>query len=286
VTPDEAHRHRGYEFGREALRSGHGVLDIAHAHQVGLHELSRSVTLDADDLLAAGAFLVECMSPFELNHRCARDGNDALRRLNESLETEVRRIAHALHDEAGQLLASVHIALGEATKAAPGGLRPQLERVNWLLARVENELRNLAHELHPTVLDDFGLEAALEQLAEKVGLRHALDVRVDCRIQERLPPPIEVVLYRTVQEALNNVARHARARTVQVVLARTPDGVSCSVRDDGLGMPAGPVPDGNGLGLIAMRERLAAVGGLLQVDSTPHRGTTLRAAVQLAGGPR
>jgi signal transduction histidine kinase len=285
VRPDEAHRSAGYEFGREALDAGRGVLDVAQAHQAALHELSRSVMLDADDLHAAGAFLVECLSPFELNHRCARDGNDALRRLNESLENEVRRIAHALHDEAGQLLASVHIALADVSTALPEPARPRLEQVSWLLTRIESELRHLAHELHPTVLDDFGLEAALEQLADAIERRHGLVVRVQTRLRERLPPPIEVVLYRTVQEALNNVVRHAQAHHVDILLSRTADGVTCSVRDDGVGLHPGPLP-ASGLGLLAMRERLAAIGGALQLDSTPRHGTTLRAAVQLAGGVR
>src|SRR5439155_9428657 len=102
-------------------------------------------------------FLAESLSPFEMTHRSFQDAIAALRRLNEMLEEEARRIAHALHDEAGQLLVSVHLAVKEIADGLPPRARDQLMKIRAPLGEVERHLRRLSHELRPTVLDDLGL---------------------------------------------------------------------------------------------------------------------------------
>jgi signal transduction histidine kinase len=221
---------------------------------------------------------------------------DGLRRLNQMLEQEAKRIAHALHDEAGQLLASAHIALDEAVRELPARHRPAIQRVKNLLDQSELQLRNLAHELRPTILDNLGLLAALEFLADGVSKRTRLDIRVEGTAINRLPPGSDTALYRIAQEALNNVVKHARAGRVEIKVWPEAGEVRCSIRDDGIGFDQEALPDrrgDRGLGLIGIQERLHALGGAFYIHSAPGRGTELvvtipmevrDAAQNIAGG--
>ena len=168
----------------------------------------------------AGDFALECLSPFEMAHRAVREANAALRGLNDHLEEQTRRISRELHDQAGQLLASVYLALDDLARDVPDDVGERLLAVKGLLDRIEEQLRRLSHELRPMILDDLGLVAALEFLSVGVrGAARARDPRAGSS-EERLPGPIETVLYRIVQEALNNVAKHARAATVTIAVSR------------------------------------------------------------------
>ena len=209
---------------------------------------------------------------------------EALRRLNETLEEEAKRIAHALHDEAGQLLASVHIALeGIARELAPSASR-RLKAVKGLLDQIEAHLRQLSHELRPTILDDLGLLPALEFLADGVSKRAKLPVTVGGTTIGRLPAAVETALYRIVQEALNNATRHARASRTTIRLEQNGQLIRCLISDDGIGfdVPATINRKGHtGLGLIGIRERLNSVGGNCQIISAPGQGTTLQVEIPL-----
>src|SRR5216117_1665296 len=156
-------------LGRHGLADGLGVLDIAAAHygalQRALSTHARRAIPEAV-IRAANEFFTECLSPFEMSHRGAREGARAWQRLNEALENEAKRIAHALHDEAGQLLASVHFAVADMAGELPPQSRARLKEVKALLNRIDTELRNLSHELRPIVLDRLGLLPALQFLAE------------------------------------------------------------------------------------------------------------------------
>lgn len=203
---------------------------------------------------------------------------EALRHLNEGLEEEVKRIAHALHDEAGQLLASVHIGLAEVARDLPSHTAQRLEDVRGLLDKIEEQLRHLSHELRPTILDDLGLRPALEFLADGVSRRTGLQIAVDGSPGRRLPAPTETALYRIVQEALTNVTKHAQATRVSIRFMRSRRLLRCVVRDDGVGfdVPAVLTRWGSrGLGLTGIRERLHAVGGTLDIVATPRGGTEL-----------
>jgi signal transduction histidine kinase len=275
----EASLSGGYEFARRAMADGRSVLEMAEVH----HEALRRALAGADDagtLLAQAVNLfAACLSPFEMSHRGAQEGTRALRRLNDVLEGELKRIAHALHDEAGQLLASVHIAIADIAGEVPADLRPRFSEVERLLKQIEVELRNLSHELRPTMLDNLGLLPALEMLAEKVSRRTGLAVSVAGERGARLPPAAETALYRIVQEALNNAVKHANAKSVKIELRHLPLRVACTVRDDGKGFAV--KQSVQGLGLIGIRERLKALGGSLRVESEPRRGTTLRVEIPL-----
>jgi signal transduction histidine kinase len=140
-------------------------------------------------------------------------------------------------------------------------------------------VRQLAVELRPKALDDFGLVAALERLAESFAEQTGIAVGFESTLPaERLATEIETALYRIVQEMLTNIIKHARARSVSIVLGRKRDGVTVVVEDDGVGFDPARTRD-DGLGLIGMRERVALVGGRLTIESRPGAGTTFVAEV-------
>jgi signal transduction histidine kinase len=210
----------------------------------------------------------------------------ALRRLDEKLEEEAKRIAHALHDEAGQFLACVHIALEEIARDLPPRSRQQIQEVRGLLDKVEGQLRRLSHELRPTILDDLGLLPALEFLADGVSKRAGLPISLEGRRDGRLPAAIETAFYRVVQEALNNATKHAQAKRAWVRIQRESGVVRCSIKDDGVGfdVTAMTAKKGQaGLGLLGIRERIAVLGGTLQIHSEPGRGTEMVITVPLGG---
>jgi PAS domain S-box-containing protein len=203
---------------------------------------------------------------------------EALRRLNEMLEERAKRIAHALHDEAGQVLASVYLAVAELARELPPAARARLGRISQLLDRVDEQLRHLSHELRPTILDDLGVLPALEFLVEGVSKRTGLRITVEGSTEGRLSPPTETAVYRIVQEALSNVAKHAQATRVSVRLRREGNGIRCSVTDDGIGFDVPGVlarRGERGLGLIGIQERLQTLGGALEIRSASGRGTEL-----------
>jgi signal transduction histidine kinase len=272
---------QGYDLARQALVEGHGVLDIADIHHRALQQLCVESPRDVGLMWAAGDFFAECLSPFEMSHRGAQEGTRALRHLNQFLEGELKRIAHALHDEAGQLLASVHIELADIASELPPPTRLRFEKVERLLTQIEVELRNMSHDLRPTVLDNLGLVPALEFLAERVAKRNGLNVSVIGGAGERLPTTVETALYRIVQEALNNAVKHAKASSIKIELQRTPLKVACRVRDDGLGFDVHRQSGDHGLGLLGIRERLNVLGGSLHLTAEPRHGTTLLAEIPL-----
>lgn len=280
---DEAPLNHGYELARQAMVDGCGVLEIAAVHHLALRRLLAESPSDDRLLWAAGDFFAECLSPFEMSHRGAQEGTRALRHFNEVLEGQMKRIAHALHDEAGQLLASVSIAVVDVASELPPQQRIRFKEVEQLLKQIEIELRNLSHDLRPTVLDNLGLVPALEFLAEKVTKRTGLKVSVNGDDSTRLPAAVETALYRIVQEALNNAVKHAHASSVRIELLRTSSTVACSVSDDGQGFDAQRQQSVHGLGFVGMRERLNALGGSLRLTTEPRRGTTIQAEIPLGG---
>lgn len=269
----------GYEIGRQALASGLGILDM-----VSLHERAvASLAAEHANLGQAGSFLLESLSPFEISYRSVDEANAALRRLNETLEAEAGRIAHALHDQAGSILATATLELDMATKdLSPGGSQ-RLSDVRRLLSETGEQLRHLSHELRPTILDDLGLRPALEFLAEGVERRTGLKVKVSGQLRERLPVAAEIAVYRISHEALNNVLRHAgNTPTVSIRIEQLPSGCRCVISDDGPGFDVDAVlaPGGRrGLGLLGMRERANAVGGTCGIESAPGKGTSIDVVV-------
>lgn len=276
-----------YEVGRLALTSEVGLLDMAELHHMAL---SKILTANLGQggvpvgLADASQFLAESLSAYEMAYRGYRDAVAGLRCVNEALEQEVRRIAHAVHDEAGQLLVVVHLAMAEISRELPPAAQNKVKDVTGLLRKVEEQLRELSHGLRPTILDDLGLVPAIRLLTEGVSKRFGLLIHVESRLDFRLLPSVETALYRIVQEALNNITKHAGARNVWIVLDGAPKKVVCTIRDNGVGfdVPTRLKQRGNrGLGLIGIQERLSALGGTLHIESEPGSGTHLRVTVPM-----
>jgi signal transduction histidine kinase len=197
-----------------------------------------------------------------------RSRGKLLERVIAAQEDERRRIARELHDETCQTLAALALAVR-------GGRPAEAES---LVGRSLDGIRALIYDLRPGVLDDLGLTAAIRWLADRHLTTRGIAVR--CEIEEpsgRLRPEVETALFRAVQEALVNVARHAEAEAVLIQVGPEGGQLRIEVEDDGRGFDpeavGTPSPDGRGLGLLGMRERLALVGGKAELDSAPGRGT-------------
>lgn len=200
-------------------------------------------------------------------------------------EGERKRIARELHDDTGQALTSILVRLRLLEKTvADEGVRQNVEELRELTSNALDSVRRMAVDLRPSALDDLGLVPALHSYAEKYSTAWPIKVTFSAEgLKKRLPTNVELVLYRIVQEALTNVAKHSGASTVEINLRRRSNTVTVAVYDDGKGFDIREVTrtDGSGLGLFGMRERLALVGGAIDIESAPGRGTTIIARVPL-----
>jgi len=279
-----------YELGRRALTEGKSLVEIASLHHQALQGLIREEKDEKsrDDLLRTSSdFLAECLSPYEMAHRGFQDAVKALRQLNETLEEEIKRIAYAVHDEAGQLLVAVHLALAEVARDLPKAQQEKVGNIEGLLNQVEKHLRRYSHELRPTILDDLGWIAAIRFLAEGISKRADLPIHIQATVSGRLPTAVETALYRTVQEGLTNAVKHAKASHIWIRAWKEKLALCCSIRDDGAGFDSQQVqtePGRKGLGLVAMRERVSAIGGTLRIESCRGQGTELLIRVPLEDG--
>jgi signal transduction histidine kinase len=231
-----------------------------------------------DDLRLTESFATRAAVAVAQSHRVA---GDALRRVVEAQELERRRLARELHDQTGQELTGVLLGLKAVEEALdPEALARAVAAVREQVVETLHDVRRLAVELRPKVLDDYGLVAALERLtqtvAEQTGLAFDLEAQLG---DERLPSEIETALYRMVQEALTNVVKHGQAGRVSIILARSQGSVTAVIEDDGRGFETDRIYEG--LGLDGMRERLALLGGRLKIESRPGAGTTLAGEVPL-----
>ena len=256
------------EVEREGIRVGAIIHDASLADEPGL---VRAV--------AASAALALENERLEAELRARLDELHSSRaRLVEVSMFERRRLERDLHDGAQQRLVALSLQLGLARRRLDAGdgraAVAMLDAARDELARALEELRELARGIHPAVLTDRGLEAALEALAD----RAPLPVSLDQMPAERLPAPVEAAAYFVVAEALTNVAKYAGASSAEVSIARNGGYAVVEVRDDGVG-GADPAV---GTGLRGLADRLAALDGRLEVHSPPGHGTTVRAEVPCA----
>jgi signal transduction histidine kinase len=230
-----------------------------------------------EDLRIAEAFGERAAVAIDLSERVARD---ALRRVVAGQELERQRLARELHDETGQALTSILLGLKAIEEAGNGqDVRQSVLELRELVVGTLQDVRRLAVELRPKALDDFGLVAALQRLAETFAEQTGIRVHVEAALGDsRLPAERETALYRIIQEALTNVIKHAQARTVSLVLTRKGDRVVAVIEDDGRGFDPEDMRDER-LGLLGMRERIALVNGRLSVESRPGEGTTIAVEV-------
>jgi signal transduction histidine kinase len=211
----------------------------------------------------------------ELQHLSAR--------LVMAQEEERRTISRELHDEVGQSLSALLMEAGNAAAQVPpdsAEIRRHVDSIKKLAEASVNVIRNMTLLLRPSMLDDFGLVPALEWQAREVSKRTGLRVQVSADDGAGdLPDAHKTCIYRVVQEALHNCARHSQARSVKVVVEQEPEKIVLSVEDDGRGFDANRV---RGLGLVGMAERVTHLGGVFAVRSQPGSGTKVAVELPLA----
>jgi signal transduction histidine kinase len=209
----------------------------------------------------------------------------AIERVISAQDEERKRIARELHDETGQSLTALLLGLREiedarTTTAAKAATR----RLRRVARRTVDEVGRLARGLHPSVLDDMGLVVAATRLAQDYSSAWGFRVDISTRgLRSRLRAAVERALYRILQEALTNAARHGRPRMVTVALHRGKATVTLSVKDDGAGFDASRAAEAGDrhLGLLGMRERAAILGGTFSVQSKPRKGTEVLVRIPL-----
>ena len=283
LHPDD--RQRARELNERVANGGttyEGEFRLRHKAGHYIHVLSRGLPVRREP---GGPVVRIVGTHFDLTDRKKADAERArtelLARLVFAQEDERRRIAREMHDQFGEQLTALGrgiCMLKEACAAYPA----LTERINALEAvsqQIDRDVDHLVWKLRPTALDDLGLRAALANYvhdwSDRVGI--AAELHTSGLMDERLASEIETTLYRIAQEALTNVAKHSRARKVDVILERRSDHVLLIVEDDGVGFDsdASGSAGRGGFGLLGMQERAALVGASLQIESTPGEGTTI-----------
>lgn len=209
-----------------------------------------------------------------------------------SRDDERRRIARELHDETGQQIGSIVAGLfGLERELEDEALKKRARDLRHLASTTLRELRRISHGLHSAVLDTLGLTAALERQAEEFSALRGISVKtqfVGIDSGNRLPVAVETTLYRVLQEALTNAAKHAKPTEISVVISRLKNQVRLFIEDDGVGMPRrfnrlapGESADPRGLGLVGIEERVALLGGTVRIDWARSEGTALVVEIPL-----
>jgi two-component system, NarL family, sensor histidine kinase UhpB len=214
----------------------------------------------------------------EMLDRVEQERRTSGRRALDAQERERRRLARELHDELGQTLTGIVLLLDSLVREAPSPLQPSVEQVQEASRGAVEKTRDIARGLRPAALDEFGLRSALTTLA--TGFQERSGLRVRHELADDLPelaPEHDLAIYRTAQESLTNVVRHAEATGVALSLASVNGHVVLSVTDDGRGVDEGALHDFGGVG--GMRERAMLVGGRLEIGRGPNGGTEVRLEV-------
>ncbi|MDL2337479.1 MAG: PAS domain S-box protein [Pseudomonadota bacterium] len=248
-----------------------------------------------DGTIAGAVVTARDITALKHAHADLESSHAALQRLiaahDRVQEDERGRIARELHDDLQQTLAAIRIDLGELGDRLAGDaphLKPLAAEVDSLAAQAISSTRRIVSDLRPQMLEDLGLGAALEMLADQVGqfagLVCEVDAAEDAVAALNESPFLVTSLFRVTQEALNNVAKHARASKVDIRLALLPTGqISLRVIDNGLGIRAQDSRKPESFGILGMRERVRAHGGHLSIESLPGGGTALEVLVPLPG---
>jgi signal transduction histidine kinase len=268
------------------------ILSLARATQeVAKGNFSPRVKRWANDEIGDLADAFNAMTE-ELAH------TDELRRERESLrrqlmekvittqEDERRRIARELHDSTSQNLTSLIVGLRMMEAQCANCASPtKAADLRQVASKTLDEVHDLSMRLRPRVLDDLGLSAALERLAHEWQARYKISADVAIQLNERLPGDVETAIYRIVQEALTNIARHAQAKSASILIEKHGDTVRAIVEDDGIGFDVNTNHGERHLGLMGMRERAELLNGTLTIESTPQHGTSVFIEIPIAAHP-
>jgi signal transduction histidine kinase len=210
---------------------------------------------------------------------------DLSRRMMQVQDEERRHIACELHDSAGQVLAVLGMNMGQLAQQVRAELKPAAQEIQQLVQQLTQELRTMSYLLHPPLLDEIGLSAALNWYVQGVTERSQIDIRLS--IAEnlgRLPPEVELILFRLVQECLTNVHRHSGSKSATIQVARGDNHVSLEVQDQGQGISPQRLVEiqthASGVGIQGMRERVRQFHGEMTIESD-NTGTRIFAVLPL-----
>jgi len=257
------------------LRARERPIGVLVAHD----KVGRDQRFASADLRLAEQFALRASIAVDLSRRVARD---SLRRVVAGQEVERRRLARELHDETGQALTSILLGLRAVDEAAdPQHVSKAVADLRELVVATLQDVRRLAVQLRPKALDDFGLAAALERLAQTFSETSGIRVDLEAQLGNgRLPTDVETTLYRIIQEALTNIVKHAESTAVSILLVRRDNAVTAVIEDDGIGFDPAAVGS-DSFGLEGMRERVELHEGRMLVEASPGAGTTIRIDIPL-----
>ena len=209
------------------------------------------------------------------------------------IEEERKRLARDLHDEFGQALTTLHFGIEALRNSLPtelDSLKTSCDEFIMLIQELGEDIRHIASELCPGMLDHLGLVPTLEWYIADFAMRMG-GLHIDFQaigIKDRPDSEVEIVLYRILQEALNNIAKHSKAEHVDVLLTYSHPMLICTIKDDGVGFDQadeGMLPSGSqkgGIGLLGMRERVGSIGGKVDIRSKRDEGTTIRVELPIS----
>lgn len=259
----------------------HSQAELRHAHdQLGdrARQLEALVQERTTNLIESNKQLRNEISERER----AEAAREVLRRqLIQAQEEERKRIARELHDQMGQDLTALNLGLKSLHEAAPPKLQELVRPLQKLGTQTAHDLHRVALELRPSALDDLGLIRAVRNLTETWSAHSGIAIEVETGRYARngISSEVETTIYRVIQEALNNVAKHSGAKHASVIVHRTAGDVQAIIEDDGRGFdttrPRSEADHKGGLGLSGIEERLSGLRGTLQIESAPEQGTTL-----------
>ncbi|HET6178782.1 MAG TPA: MASE1 domain-containing protein [Candidatus Sulfotelmatobacter sp.] len=196
-------------------------------------------------------------------------------------EAERHRLARELHDDVGQQVALLGVAIDQLRSDSGPALMERWKQLSDQVCQISRTIHDLSHGLHPTQLEHLGLAASLRSLCREIGKQKGLKISFkEQPLRESVPPDVAISLYRVAQEALNNMAKHSHAENAAVELRQVRGRLVLRILDDGVGFD--PQQASAGLGLVTMRERLNPVGGTIDITSSPTTGTAIEAWVPLA----
>lgn len=231
-----------------------------------------------EQVIHMAAIAIEC-------HRKEEELRELSRRLYQSQDEERRRIARDLHDSTGQKLSLLAMNLSLIKDDAPAESRDKiLLQCEFLTGSISDELRTFSYLLHPPLLDECGLNTAIQWYVSGINQRHGLHVEAEISHElRRLTEEAELAVFRVVQASLTNVHLHSKASEARVKIEQNLEGVTVTVSDNGQGIPDGVLDHSSriktvGIGITGMRERVKQLGGCLEIE-TGHNGTSVRATV-------
>ena len=263
-------------------------IETIHLRKDGVRiptQITFSPVRDQQGKVVAHSYTLRDMTELKRKEEALRGYATRLRELSHRLrtveETERHAISRELHDRIGQDLSTLGLLLGslgaKLPRESPPAVHKQLQDMQGLLKSMVANVRDVMAELRPPVLDDYGLLAALRQLVTEFAMRSGIAAELSgVELQPRLPPIVEIAMYRISQEALNNIAKYAQAKNVEISLHEASGRVMLDIVDDGVGFDANETPpDKRHWGMNTMRERAEAVGIAFHVESAPGAGTRI-----------